>query len=416
MTRRIFAIVAIFLCTAAAWGILGATIFARTHSADSSLESSVSSTWGAPQQQFPPNAYSTKIIQRRVETVENGRSVTKVVEESVDTPLQLERSRVKVDLDLEQRQKGLLWFATYRVLFHGDYHIRNSSDSEWVTFKLAFPAANAIYDDLIFRVDGQPVPLTNAGNAVSSTLFRRRGSVTRLEVGYRSQGLTTWQYGFGESVAHVRDFILEMTTDFESIDFPAGTLSPTVKQRTPRGWRLTWRYRNLVTGYRIGMLFPEKLQPGPLAGRISFFAPVSLLFFFFIIFMITTLRGIDLHPMNYFFLAAAFFAFHLLLAYLVDHISIHAAFAICSAVSIFLVVTYLRLVVGMRFATVEAASCQFVYLVLFSYAFFFKGFTGLAVTIGAISTLFVVMQMTGRINWTERFSHPSSRVPTGRVG
>jgi len=63
------------------------------------------------------------------------------------------------------------------------------------------------------------------------------------------------------------------------------------------------------------------------------------------------MRGIDLHPMNYFFLAAAFFSFHLLLAYLVDHLSIHKAFAIAAAVSIFLVVSYLRLVVGIRFAT-----------------------------------------------------------------
>jgi hypothetical protein len=103
--------------------------------------------------------------------------------------------------------------------------------------------------------------------------------------------------------------------------------------------------------------------------------------------------------MNYFFLAAAFFAFHLLLAYLVDHVSIHLAFAICSLVSIFLVVSYLRLVVGIRFAAVEAGLAQFVFLVLFSFAFFYKGFTGLAITIGSILTLFVVMQMTGRIQW-----------------
>jgi hypothetical protein len=94
----------------------------------------------------------------------------------------------------------------------------------------------------------------------------------------------------------------------------------------------------------------------------------------------------------------------------VDHISIHAAFLICSAVSIFLVVSYLRLVVGARFALVEAGITQFIYLVLFSYAFFFQGFTGLAVTIGAIVTLFVVMQMTGRIRWAEKFS-PQPVVP-----
>jgi inner membrane protein involved in colicin E2 resistance len=127
-------------------------------------------------------------------------------------------------------------------------------------------------------------------------------------------------------------------------------------------------------------------------------------------FIITTLRNIDLHPMNYFFLACSFFAFHLLLAYLVDHLSIHWAFAICSLMSIGLVISYLRLVVGIRFAAVEAGIAQFVYLVLFSYAFFFKGLTGLAITIGSILTLFVVMQMTGRIRWSEKFA-PRAPVP-----
>src|SRR5947207_10963862 len=107
--------------------------------------------------------------------------------------------------------------------------------------------------------------------------------------------------------------------------------------------------------------------------------------------------------MNYFFLSASFFAFHLLLAYLVDHVSIHLAFAICSGVSIFLVISYLRLVVGTRFAMREAAVAQFIYLVAFSYAFFLKGFTGLAITIGSITTLFVVMQATGKIRWAEKF-------------
>jgi inner membrane protein involved in colicin E2 resistance len=160
------------------------------------------------------------------------------------------------------------------------------------------------------------------------------------------------------------------------------------------------------------MVMPEKLQPGPLAGKISFFAPVSLFFFFFLMFIITTMRGIELHPMNYFFLAAAFFSFHLLLAYLVDHVSIHTAFAISSVVSVFLVVSYLRLVIGMQFASREAAIAQFVYLVMFSYAFFLKGFTGLAITIGSVVTLFVVMQVTGRIHWTDKFAvSPASSPP-----
>jgi inner membrane protein involved in colicin E2 resistance len=399
MGKNIAAIVVIFLFTTCAWIILGTSVMARTGSADSGLSKDVQSNWGSAQQQSPPAAVSTHTAQKTVHENRNGVTITNSVDENVDTPLPIEQSRVRVALDLEQRQKGLLWFATYRVAFHGDYVFRNAPASDKVTVKLVFPAPDAIYDDLILRADGQPLPLTTENGTVSAVIHRPPGSAIHLEVGYRSQGLSTWDYKLGENVSQVRDFTMEMTTNFDAIDFPQGGLSPTMKKKTDHGWLLTWKYSNLVTGYRIGMVLPEKLQPGPLAGRISFFAPVSLLFFFFLMFIITTLRGIDLHPMHYFFLATSFFAFHLLLAYLADHISIHAAFAICSAVSIFLVVSYLRIVIGSRFAFVEASLAQFIYLVLFSYAFFFQGFTGLSITIGAIITLFVVMQMTARIDW-----------------
>jgi inner membrane protein involved in colicin E2 resistance len=399
MGKQIAVIVLIFLFTTCGWMILGTSVIIRSQSADSGLSKGVESNWGSAQQQSPPTAVASSSVPHTEQQSVNGVITKKLINESVTTPLPIEQSRIRIALDLEQRQKGLLWFATYRVAFHGDYVVRNATPSDQVTVKLVFPAPDAIYDDLVVRTDGQPLALTTENGAVSGVIRRPPGAPIHLEVGYRSQGLGTWDYKLGENVSQVHDFILQMTTNFDAIDFPQGGLSPTTKTRSGRGWLLTWRYSNLVTGYRIGMLMPEKLQPGPLAGRISYFAPVSLLFFFFLIFIITTLRGIDLHPMHYFFLATSFFAFHLLLAYLVDHISIHAAFAICSAVSIFLVVSYLRIAIGPRFAFVEAALTQFIYLVLFSYAFFFKGFTGLAITIGAIITLFVVMQLTARIDW-----------------
>jgi hypothetical protein len=48
---------------------------------------------------------------------------------------------------------------------------------------------------------------------------------------------------------------------------------------------------------------------------------------------------------------------------------------------------------------------------MFSYAFFLKGFTGLAITIGSVLTLFVVMQITGRIRWAEKFSVKPAATP-----
>jgi inner membrane protein involved in colicin E2 resistance len=123
------------------------------------------------------------------------------------------------------------------------------------------------------------------------------------------------------------------------------------------------------------------------------------------------MKGIELHPMNYLFLAAAFFAFHLLFAYSVDHLDVPLAFALASAVSVLLVVTYLRLVVGPRFAAVEAGISQLIYLVLFSFAHFFEGFTGLIVTVGSILTLFALMQLTGRLRWAEVLRKPEAVNP-----
>ncbi len=63
----------------------------------------------------------------------------------------------------------------------------------------------------------------------------------------------------------------------------------------------------------------------------------------------------------------------------------------------------MRLVVRTRFALLEIGVTQLVYQVFFSYTFFFEGFTGLVITILSILTLFVVMQMTGKVNWGEVF-------------
>jgi len=417
MTKRIIAIAFIFCCTSVAWAILGGTIFSRTYDSGAVADNRVASTWGAEQNQAPPSAsFSTKVTRDAV-SYENNNKIVKKVEENIVTDLPLESSVVKVDLDLEHRQKGLLWYSTYKVTFAGNYGFRNSSDKDQdVEFKLQFPTTQAIYDDLTFAVDGHPVPLTNSKNFATGVVKIGPNKTAQLSIGYRSQGLNQWRYSFGGGdVAQVKNFSLEMNTNFKDIDFPDNTLSPTTKEETNNGWHLTWSYKNLLSGYQLAMVMPEKLQPGPLAGKISFFAPVSLFFFFFLMLIITTMRGIDLHPMNYFFLAAAFFSFHLLLAYLVDHVSIHAAFAISAVVSVFLVVSYLRLVVGMRFASREAALAQFIYLVMFSYAFFLKGFTGLAITIGSVLTLFVVMQVTGRIKWTDKFAVKTNAEPAAEI-
>jgi hypothetical protein len=315
MIQRIAAIVFIFVCASAGWMILAGTLSYRSTSADSGLRGHVVSTWGAPHEQQPPSGIYEESVSRMVASVEDGKKIERMVNEQIAHALPIDSSRIRVGLQLEHRQKGLLWFSTYKVAFDGVYQFRNPSDHDQsVLFTLKFPAAQATYDDLVWTVDGVPLRVADPKTAASVSAVVGAGKTVAVRAAYRSQGLDRWTYNLGGNVSQVRDFALQMSTNFQDIDFPDNTLSPTAKRPIPSGWELAWNYKNLVSGFPIAMVMPEKLQPGPLAGEISLFAPVSLFFFFFLMFTITLMRGIDLHPMNYFFLAAAFFSFHMLLA------------------------------------------------------------------------------------------------------
>ncbi len=366
----------------------------RSGERDAELAGRVESLWGGPHEQAAPTL--------RVETPAVGAV----------QPLPLASSRVMADLALEHRRKGLLWYDTYTVDFAGRYRAKVPADvppDARVVAEFVFPDDQGVYDGFRMRLDGTEAPSVqdlSGGLRVSRPVAP--GSEVELEVAYRSRGLDRWIYRFvPQGIGEVRDFELVVTTDSGGIDFPAGTLSPAARSPVGEGERLVWAFDHLVSGQGLGVDLPNKTNPGPLAARITFFAPVSLLFFLTVFVVLGAVRRIDLHPMNYFFLAAAFFAFHLLLAYLVDHLNIHLAFALAAAVSLGLVGSYLRLVAGARGGVGLALLSQTVFLLLFSYAFFYRGFTGLTITIGAVATLFLLMQLTARVDW-ERALRPAA--------
>ncbi len=410
MVQRIAVIGFIYLCVAVAWLILGQTIHLRTLRQDDKLKDTVGRIWGTAHTQQAPQIYWLDRV-TRIEPGTGGESISRTVDEKHF--LSLEASRIEVDLSLEHRRKGLLWYSTYHVQFAAWYTVSNPTDhSLSLYFDLEMPAQRAVYDDISLSVDSRriaDVPI-RAGHLVQPVDLAP-GQELPVHVSYRSQGLDQWRYSFGRDVNQVSDFELVMRTDFAAVDFPADSVSPISKTRDGDAWTLKWRYDHLLTGVDLGMIMPARLNPGPWVRQVVFAAPISLFLFFFLLFIFTTVRRIDLHPMHYFFIGAAYFSFHLLLAYLVDHMLIHYAFVLASAVSIFLVTSYMRLVLGTRLAFVEIGVGQFVYLVLFSYTFFFSGYTGLAITMLCIATLFAAMQFTGRIDWNAVFEKKAAPSP-----
>jgi hypothetical protein len=405
--NRLLAVIFIFGCTCVAWLVLGSSLVHRTGEADQRLAREVAQLWGGRHEQSPPTVW----VERPTPTIEtvqmkegdgttSTRKVTRMVTKTI--PLPLESTRIDVAFELDPRRKGLLWYATWEARYRARYHIRNPDPvARTVGVRAPFPSADAIYDGFRLRLNGDDLAFEGdlAKDATAHVTFPAAGE-GELEVAYRTRGLGPWTYSFGpDGVSRVHDFELEMTTDFQEVDFPTGTLSPTTLGAERPGRRFAWRFESLVTGQKIGIDPPQRLNPGPFAARVTFFAPVALLFFMTTLVILGLVRGPSLHPMHWFFLSAAFFSFHLLLAYLVDHVNVHVAFALAAGTSVFLVISYLRIVAGAHYALARAGLAQVVFLVLFSYSFFLEGYTGLTVTVGAVVTLFVLMQSTARVDW-----------------
>jgi len=411
MATRLVAIILIFIASTIGWAILGGMTEYRTATQDRSIKKEVGRLWGTAHRQEAPDIYYIRKEKQEIARQEGEAPRYETVIAHVNAPEALVKSAIDVSLDLEHRKKGLLWYSTYKIDFAADYLVKNVSAAKRnYKFQYSFPSADGIYDNFIMEIGGEKIDtLSPVAGKLVADMDLDPGQTRTVRISYSSRGMDQWWYILGEDVSQVKNLDLTVHTDFHDIDFPESGISPTSKKETANGWDLGWSYENLISGIQIGVEMPKRMNPGPFVSRVSFFAPVSLFFFFFLVFIITLVKKIKIHPMNYFFLAAAFFSFHLLMAYLVDHIDLAAAFIICSAVSMGLVISYMRLVIGIKFAIVEIGISQFIYLVLFSAAFFLQGITGLSITILSILTLFVLMQFTGRLNWEELIAEAKAK-------
>ncbi len=331
--NRLIAIGGIIVCTAFAWFILGSSVVVRSGVSLTRCAREVTGGWGPLMTQPHPSIYYNSPGSA------NGRHL-----------IQPSQSDVSVSLRYEPKRKGLLWYRTFLVDFRGDYSLQNPTQiTQTIYVRFEFPAADASYSDFSFVINGTPSTENNkTAEGITDAITLAPGQSAKFTVAYKSRGTDRWGYSFGDTT-RIRNFRLAMTTDFSEFDFPAGTGSPTERARNSEGWNFVWSYPDVINAQAIAMGMPSVANPGPVASRMSFFAPVSLLFFFAVLILVGMVQGVKLHPMNYFFLAAGCFAFQLLFAYLVDLIPLFPAFAISAAVSLALVSGYLFAAAGRQF-------------------------------------------------------------------
>ena len=389
--KRIFAIGCIYALAFFGWMFLGNTVAIRTAHFSSRMGTAVYGLWGTPLIQKAPS-FSVRIP---------GTDIVRWMMPS--------KNEIKVDMDLEYRKKGLIWHPTYFIRFDGMYTVTNTeSVVQKILFHFDFPDKNGTYDEFSMSIDGNKrLTPVNTREGIGEIVELPPGQSRTFRVVYQTRGIGVWRYSPDRNTGRIQNLNLFVQTNFTNVDYPDGSISPMSAVNIGEGMALTWKATDLITQNDFGVVVPEKLNPGPLVSRITFFAPVCLLFFFVLVASINITHDINIHPMHYLFVASGFFAFHLLLAYVVDHLNIHLSFLISAVVSVVLVTAYLSSVFGKKLPIKLAVGGQIFYLVLFSYSFFIKGYTGLTVSIGSVLTLAVLMKVTAKTNWEEVFSRLS---------
>jgi len=385
-----FSIAFIFAATTLAWWFLGGTISYRTSHVQMQNLAGVSERWGPPLQQVHPTAHYKD---------SDGNTTTLL-------PL---KSEVKVMLGYEPVKMGLLWQRTYHVNLDAAYTFQNNTAiTQKLDIVLQLPRGYLGKMDFTLGegATARKSLATPRDNVLTESVELPPGQSVPVSFSYDCRGSDAWSYVF-EDASRIRDFKLNVQTDFTGVNYPVS--SPTRREAADGGLALEWHYEDAISAPGIAVEMPSELNAGPIASQIAFWSPLSLALFFGVIVLTSILRGIRLHPVNYLFLAAGFFTFPLLFSYLLDLVPVQAGFAIAAGISLLLVGGYLRAAAG-SFMFRVAAVAQFAYMVLFSASFFFKGLTGLTLTLGGVCTLAVLMLLTARVDWSARLGGLSPKL------
>lgn len=169
MIVRILALIVILAGATVAWGILGTTLVVRTAQASDDQRIQLGSSWGPEQTQTAPEVFYS-----------SGKA---------NRSIPIDASAINVDLALDQRRKGLLWYNTYRVDFHATYRVVNISHQKLLRFALALPAEKGVHDNVRVLVNDRPISYVIDHGVVTAAISLQPGHSEEVTASYGSRGL-----------------------------------------------------------------------------------------------------------------------------------------------------------------------------------------------------------------------------------
>ncbi len=383
--------------------VIGLRIDDRHTSTYSRGLKAVQQIWGGSIRQKPPTLKYP--VQTRYEYTNKKTGTVQTRNKTEWRNMGMESQNLDLNLKSSIRKKGLLKFAGYRLSFQGDYTIRNYRKTT-ANFRFDFPLPDGAGNitNLKVELDGKPYTGdTNLADGIDWAGRLRPGETRRIRVSYEANGTDRFLYALSGNRREVRNLNVNLTTDFAEYSIPNRAMVPTSRAGDDSGAKLGWKSSNLITGQNIAIRFEVEGNYGKVASRLFFYSPLALILFTGLLLVVTTARGMQLHPMHYLFLMTGFFIFYLFGSYVISFMHIIPGIALSLVLSTGIMLYYAFLIKKGALLIQSTAFAAAMFQWIFSIAFFFPAYTGFLITIAAIIAFVVLMRATAAMDWENKW-------------
>ena len=313
---------------------------------------------------------------------------------------ELSASDISVNLEVDYRKKGLVYYTGYLADFNGRYTIRNNENEKiYLSFIFPYPMeqGEGMLRDVKLLVDNKEDPLNTEyqPDLILWTGLLEPSQTVEMSVHYQGRGLNHFIYGFepGRQINNFKMKIQILGTG--EVDYPVSTMTPTRTESAGDDKTLLWDLDRVLTQLNIGVVLPDRIN---IARQISVMvqrAPVFFLMFLAALCAAVALGGQTLKFVPIAAVSAAYFFFYPLFAYLSAYMNVVVSFLLSFGIIILLIFNYTRIVYDLKIAAAAAGACLF-FLGITSAAALLPTYTGLILTIEGVALLALVMQVLSR--------------------
>lgn len=318
-------------------------------------------------------------------------------------------TKVQVELDVEYRRRGITEYPGYQARVAGAYQLTNpTADPIQASFSLGLPSARSslMLTELSLTVDGREDP-SHTEYAPDKITWAGRvegGHTAIFAVKYRARGLQRFGYALSpaalksEDARPISHFELDLLVRgaHDELDFPLGSMSPTLNETTPEGARhLVWSVDRMLSAFDVGLVLPDKSGLTAALRKFVYNAPWFYLLFAFSAVLAMSGRTSRERAIHLVGLSSAYFLYFPLTTYLVAYLPWPIAATLGTVAMSGLMIVHAARFLGGRSAA-WIAVCLVLFLAVPAAAYLIPAHTGLVLVLaGFVGVALALRQLGG---------------------